>query len=135
MATPLTFGNLLKIGPVSYHNAKGRQIPSSTKRESTRSSARNTCTPSHRQEPTNRAPHIRELSPRRVVKQRHGSGGLSASRLGPSVDKLATMLGIDESLAFRAFDRTIIFKHWLSKTQKLALASEAFLSEKASTIS
>ena len=70
-----------------------------------------------------------------MVKQRHGSGGLSASRLGPSVDKLATMLGIDESLAFRAFDRTIIFKHWLSKTQKLALASEAFLSEKASTIS
>ena len=58
------------------------------------------------------------------------------SPLRPSINKLATPLGIDESLAFRAFDnKTIIFGHWLSKTQKLALASEAFLLKKASTIS
>ena len=37
--------------------------------------------------------------------------------------------------ALRAFDKTIIFGHWLSKTQKLALASGAFLLKKASTIS
>ena len=43
--------------------------------------------------------------------------------------------GHDESLAFRAFDKTIIFGHWLSKTQKLALATGAFLLKKASTIS
>ena len=30
--TPLTFGNLLKFGPKSWHNTKGR-LPSSTKRE------------------------------------------------------------------------------------------------------
>ena len=33
MATPLTFSNLLKFGPDSCHNAKDRQIPSSTERE------------------------------------------------------------------------------------------------------
>ena len=33
MATPLTIGNLLKFGPDSCHNAKDRQIPSSTERE------------------------------------------------------------------------------------------------------
>ena len=44
-------------------------------------------------------------------------GGFSASlRLRPGVNRLATPLGIDESLAFRAFDKTIIFGHWLSKT-------------------
>ena len=58
---------------------------------------------------------------------------LSRSRLG--IDRLVTLLGIDESLAFRAFDKTIIFGHWLSKTQKLALAFEAFLLKKAYTIS
>ena len=51
---------------------------------------------------------------------------------GPGVDKLTAPLGINESLTFRAFDKTIIFGHWLSKTQKLALASEAFLLKKAS---
>ena len=67
----------------------------------------------------------------------HNDGGdvfaPSQSRLG--VDRLTTPLGIDESLAFRAFDKTIIFGHWLSKTQKLALAFEAFLLKKAYTIS
>ena len=41
-----------------------------------------------------------------------------------------TLLGIDESLAFRAFDKTIIFGHWLLKTQKLALAPGPFPFEK-----
>ena len=57
----------------------------------------------------------------------------SWSRLG--IDRLATPLGIDESLAFRAFGKTIIFGHWLSKTQKLALTFGAFLLKKAFTIS
>ena len=57
----------------------------------------------------------------------------SQSRLG--IDRLATPLGIDETLAFRAFDKTIIFGHWLLKTQKLALASGAFLLKKTSTLS
>ena len=57
------------------------------------------------------------------------------SWLRPGVNRLAIPLGIDESLAFRAFDKTIIFGHWLSKTQKLALASRDFLLKKASTIS
>ena len=64
----------------------------------------------------------------------HNDGGFLL-RLRPCINRLATPLGIDESLAFRAFDKTIIFGHWLSKTQKLALASEAFLLKKASTIS
>ena len=57
----------------------------------------------------------------------------SQSRLG--IDRLATPLGIDETLAFRAFDKTIIFGHWLLKTHKLALASGAFLLKKTSTLS
>ena len=55
-------------------------------------------------------------------------------RSRPGVDRSATLLGIDESLAFRALDKTIIFGHWLSKIQKLALTSGAFFLEKASTI-
>ena len=57
------------------------------------------------------------------------------SRLRLGVNRLATSLGIDESLAFRAFDKIIIFGHWLSKTQKLAFASGAFLLKKVSTLS
>ena len=34
--------------------------------------------------------------------------------------------GYLESLAFRAFDKILIVRHWLSKTLKLALASGAF---------
>ena len=60
------------------------------------------------------------------MKARH----LFSSRLQLDVDKLATPLGIDEHLAFRVFDKTIIFGHWLPKTRKLALASGAFLFEK-----
>ena len=48
----------------------------------------------------------------------HGGGGFLFRRQGsrPSINRLVTPLGIDESLAFRAFDRTIIFGHWLLKT-------------------
>ena len=56
--------------------------------------------------------------------------GPTILRSRPGVDKLATPLRINKSLAFRAFDKTIIFGHWLPKTQKLALASGAFLFEK-----
>ena len=52
------------------------------------------------------------------------------SQSRPGVDRLATPLRIDESLTFRAFDKTIIFGHWLLKTQKLALASRASLLKK-----
>jgi len=70
------------------------------------------------------------------TKARNGGGGFSASvSIEAGVDRLATPLGIDESLAFRAFDKTIIFGHWLSKTLKLALASRAFLLKNAFTIS
>ena len=58
----------------------------------------------------------------------YNNGFQFRSRLG--VDRLATPLGIYEILAFRDFDKTIISGHWLSKTQKLALASEAFRFEK-----
>ena len=56
------------------------------------------------------------------------------SRSRPGVDRLATPLGIDKSLAFKDFDNPIIFE-MLSKKMKLALASGAFLLKKASTIS
>ena len=135
MATQLTFGNPLKFGPDSCHNAKGR--PTFLHRE--------------REHPKPRTKHtiisIRALQwgPVRVgavattsgrTRAHNDGGGVfapSQSRLG--IDRLATPLGIDESLAFRAFDKTIIFGHWLSKTQKLALAFEAFLLKKAYTIS
>ena len=39
------------------------------------------------------------------------------------------------SIRSPGIDKIIIFGHWLSKTQKLALAFRAFLSEKAFTIS
>ena len=38
---------------------------------------------------------------------------LSQSR--PGVNRLVTLLGIDKSSTFRAFDKTIIFGHWLSE--------------------
>ena len=60
--------------------------------------------------------------------RRRRSFPLNRSRL--SVDRLVTSLGIDKILAFRVFDRTIIFGHWLSKTQNLELASRAFPFEK-----
>ena len=53
--------------------------------------------------------------PRRVVEQRPNNGS-PFSR--PGIDRLVTPLGIDESLAFRAFDEIIIFGHWLPKKHK-----------------
>ena len=70
------------------------------------------------------------------MRARDDGGGFSALfQSRPGVDRLVTPLGIDESFAFRAFDKTIIFGNWLSKTQKLALAFRAFLLKKAFTIS
>ena len=64
--------------------------------------------------------HVRAVTTVGGRTKANGSDSFSAStprsRLG--VDKLATSLGIDESLAFRAFDKTIIFGHWLSKKRK-----------------
>ena len=73
-------------------------------------------------------PERARVSPLHVVEWRLDDGGFLL-RSRPSVDRLATSLEIDESLAFRAFDKTIIFRHWLSKTWELALASKAFLFE------
>ena len=132
--TPLTFGNHLKFGPNSCHNAKV-DLPSSTERE-------------HLNLSTNRIPciHIeRGLQRARRVRPVAATGDRTKAHDGisffcypksrPGVDRLATPLGIDEILAFKAFDKTISFRHWLSKTQKLALASEAFLLKRTSTIS
>ena len=67
--------------------------------------------------------------PRRVVERRPDNGGFSLQQR-PSVDKLATPLGIDESLAFRAFDKTIIFGHWLSKNMGIGISLWGFPFEK-----
>ena len=73
MATPLTFGNLLKFGLDSCHNAKGRHIPSSTEREREHPKLRAKHAVHHHifgEGPSNRAPHAQDLSPRRMVEQR-----------------------------------------------------------------
>ena len=128
--TPLTFGNQLKFGPNSYHNVKGRSTFLRTERESTRSSVRTHTT--IWEELNNAAPRAQELLPWQVVEL--GPTTLAAvfsppfwSR--PGVNKLATPLGIDESLAFRAFDKTIIFGHWLSK-QRIGIGLRGSLFEK-----
>ena len=79
MATPLTFGNLLKFGPDSCHKAKGRPAFLYREREikSTQSSVWTPITPYIRERPSNRALHARELSPRWVVEWRHGDGSFS----------------------------------------------------------
>ena len=79
------------------------------------------------QEGPSTGPACAGVLPRLVVKQRPRR----ISIFGLGVDRLETLLRIDESLAFRAFHKTIIYGHWLSKTQKLALASGAFLLKKA----
>ena len=133
MATSPIFGNPLKIGQDSCHTSKGRQIPSSTKRERALEAQHKLhFMPSHRKEPSTGPVHAK-ASPWWVVERRLGGG--FTLHLRPGIDRLETSLGIYKSLAFRAFDETIIFGHWLLKTRKLALASRAFLLEKASTIS
>ena len=131
--TPLTFSNPLKFGPDSAITSKV-DLPFSTEieRERALKTLRETCTRSLR--------GVLQRGPVRVgavatadgrTKARNGGGGFSASvPIEAGVDKLAIPLGIDESLAFRAFDKTIIFGHWLSKTWELSLASKAFLFEK-----
>ena len=84
----------------------------------------------HQAGPSNEAPRTRE--------HRHGewsNEGMAAAVFllrfsRPGVDRLVAPLGINKSLAFTTFDKTIIFEHWLSKTQKLASAPEAFLLRK-----
>ena len=145
VATPLTFGNHLKFGPGSYHNAKGRPTFLHTHTHTHTERERERASEAPRKQYMHHISFERGLltGPRAIGSCRHGGWSnegrattvfpLSRSRLG--VDRLVTLLGIDESLAFRAFDKTIIFGHWLSKTQKLALASRVFLLKKASTIS
>ena len=103
MANSLTFGNPLKFGQDSCHTTKGRQIPSSNERESTRSSAGNTLSvPTNQEGPSTGPAHAGAL-PRQVVERRPDDGGFPI-RSRPSVDRLAASLGIDESLAFRSLD-------------------------------
>ena len=52
-------------------------------------------------------------------------------RLRLGVDRLVTPLGIDESLAFRPFDKTIIFGHWLSKNIEICIGLRGFPFEKS----
>ena len=124
MVTSLTFGKPLKFGPNSYQTSKGRPTFLHT-RESIWSPMRT----------TRIAQPLRGASkgPRMSESIATVSGWVKAPtilQLRPSIDRLATPLGINESLAFRAFDKTIIFGHWLSKILKLALTSGAFLFEK-----
>ena len=70
MATLLTFGNPLKFGLDSCHNAKGRPTFLHREREHLKLRAKHTRTSyHHREEPSNGTPRTRELLPRRVVEQ------------------------------------------------------------------
>ena len=61
------------------------------------------------------------------TKARNDGGGFSASvPIEASVNRLAIPLGIDESLAFRAFDKTIIFGHWLLKNTEIGIGLRGF---------
>ena len=81
LMTPLTFGNHLKFGPGSCHNAKGRptflhiererEKPPKAPRESHK------CTTLIIKRGPLTRPHAQELSPRVVVERRHGIGSLS----------------------------------------------------------
>ena len=131
VATSLTFGNHLEFGQDSCHTSKGRPtfLPRERKRERASEAL---CEPHNYWEGPSMGLARAGASPWRVV-ERRPSRFLTVWGLGINI--LATSLGIDERLAFRGFDKTIIFRHWLSKTQKLALASGAFLLKKAFTIS
>ena len=101
----------LKFGIDSCHKTKGRQIPSSTERERVPEALRE---PHHHilrgalQQGPALAGAIAMAGGR--TRARINSSGFSAPfRSRPGVDKLVTPLGINESLAFRAFDKTIIF--------------------------
>ena len=86
--TPLTFGNHLKFGPGSCHNAKGRPTFLHTQREREREREREKPPKAPREShkcttliikrgPLTR-PHAQELSPWGVVERRHSIGGLFA---------------------------------------------------------
>ena len=132
--TPLTFGNPLKFGPNFCHNTKGR--PTFLHRERECSKPRT----NHATHYYTRA-HLSSISKGafngpRARKSITTAGGRMKARWRrwffapfsrPGIDRLATPLGIDESLAFRAFNKNIIFGRWLSETLKLALAYKTFL--------
>ena len=70
MATSLTFGNHLKFGSNSCHNAKGRPTYLHWEKEREKEQLKlhaNTRIPSFREEPSIEVSHEWELSPRRVV--------------------------------------------------------------------
>jgi len=69
VATPLTFGNLLKCGLGSYHNTKDRPTSLHREREYLKLRVNNTHT-TIREGPSNRAPCTWELSPQWLVKRR-----------------------------------------------------------------
>ena len=124
-----TFGNPLKFGPDSYHNAKGRPSFLHTKR------APEAPYETHTPHAIERGPLT---GPRTRGSCRHDGWSnegtvaavVSLSRSRPGVDRLTTPLGIDESLAFRAFDKTIIFGHWLSKNTEIGISLRVFPFEK-----
>ena len=142
MATPFTFGNLLKFGLDSCHNAKGRPTFLHWERGNTWSPTWTTS-----QTLLHTRKHLLSSSERGGLQQAplhmrercHG-GWLNEgpqrlrwffrylSRSG--VNRLATPLGIDESLAFRAFDKTVILGHWLSKDTEIGIGLQGFPFEK-----
>ena len=86
---------------------------------------------------------IRERSlqraPLRTWERRHGEWSnegpwrwrrFSCYLSRPGVNRLVTPLGIDESLALRAFDKTVIFGHWLSKSTKIGIGLRGLPFEK-----
>ena len=114
MATPLTFGIPLKFGPNLYNTFKGRPtFPPS--RERAPEAPRKTHTLII-EKGLQWAPRMQELLPRQVVKRWHSGSSFSATDQGRASTDWRLHWGYDESLAFRAFDKIIIFGHWLSKT-------------------
>ena len=65
MVTPLTFGNPLKFGLDSYHNAKGRPTFHHREREHPKLFVKHTRI--HIEKGPPMGPHAQELSPQRMV--------------------------------------------------------------------
>ena len=60
---------------------------------------------------------------------------MTSGRVAVRHQQIGDSIEDTSSLAFRAFDKILLFGHWLSKTLKLALAFGAFLLKLAFTIS
>jgi len=111
VATPLTFGNHLKFGPNSHHDTKGRPTFLHRERKSTQSSVRTTHTSTSRgvlQRGPTCAQAVAMVSGR--MRAHNGGGGFfrCQSEIKAGCRQTSDSTGIDESLAFRAFDKTII---------------------------